>query len=60
VKKDGGREPFDRQKLVEACESRAFKRPVPADRVDAIADEIERELRRRSARGRRRPSSASG
>jgi transcriptional repressor NrdR len=44
VKKDGRREPFDRNKLVESMRIALSKRPIPADRVDAIADEIEREL----------------
>jgi len=41
IKKDGRREPFDRQKLmgglIKACE----KRPVPLKALEAIADEIE-------------------
>ncbi|HEY6929468.1 MAG TPA: transcriptional regulator NrdR [Thermoanaerobaculia bacterium] len=44
VKHDGRRENFDRKKLraglVKACE----KRPVPAQRLDAIVDEIETRL----------------
>lgn len=44
VKKDGRREPFDRNKLVESMRVALSKRPVAADRIDAIADEIEREL----------------
>lgn len=44
VKKDGRREPFDRNKLVESMRVALSKRPVPADRIDAVADEIEREL----------------
>jgi transcriptional repressor NrdR len=44
VKKDGRREPFDRNKLVESMRIALSKRPIAADRVDAIADEIEREL----------------
>jgi transcriptional repressor NrdR len=41
IKKDGRREPFDRQKLmgglIKACE----KRPVPLKALEVIADEIE-------------------
>ena len=44
VKKDGGREPFDRHKLlaglVKACE----KRPVSMDGLEQLVDELEREL----------------
>lgn len=46
VKKDGRREPFDRNKLlgglVKACE----KRPVSMDQIEELADEIERDLSR--------------
>ena len=45
-KKDGRREPFDRNKLlgglVRACE----KRPVSMDQIEDVADEIERDLSR--------------
>ena len=44
VKRDGRREPFDRKKIltgiVKACE----KRPIPMDRIEALVDEIEREI----------------
>ncbi|MDP3723518.1 MAG: transcriptional regulator NrdR [Candidatus Omnitrophota bacterium] len=44
VKKDGRREPFDRQKLlaglVKACE----KRPVSMDGLEGLVNELEREL----------------
>ena len=46
IKKDGRREPFDRNKLlgglVKACE----KRPVAMDQIEELADEIERDLSR--------------
>ena len=45
VKKDGGRERFDRDKLrigvLKACE----KRPIPNEKIDRIVDEIESDLR---------------
>ncbi|MBI2145132.1 transcriptional repressor NrdR [Candidatus Woesearchaeota archaeon] len=45
VKKDGRREPFSREKLrsgmIKACE----KRPIPQEKIDIAADEIEAELR---------------
>lgn len=44
VKKDGRREPFDRGKLVASMRVALSKRPIPADRIDAVADEIERTL----------------
>ena len=44
VKRDGRREPFDRKKLhsgiLKACE----KRPIPAERVETLVDELEREI----------------
>lgn len=44
IKKDGRREPFDRQKLlaglVKACE----KRPVSMDGLEGLVNELEREL----------------
>src|SRR4051812_46219869 len=43
VKKDGRREPFDRQKLVRGLRTACNKRPVSIERIEAIADAIERE-----------------
>jgi transcriptional repressor NrdR len=43
VKKDGRREPFDRQKLVRGLRTACSKRPVSVERIEAIADAIERE-----------------
>ena len=44
VKKDGRREPFDRQKLVRALRIACSKRPVSIDQVEAVTDAIEREV----------------
>ena len=44
VKKDGRREPFDRGKIVASLKLALTKRPVSAERVESIADGIEREL----------------
>jgi len=43
VKKDGRREPFDRQKLCRGLRTACNKRPVSIERIEAIADAIERE-----------------
>lgn len=43
VKKDGRREPFDRQKLVRGLRIACNKRPVSTDQIEALADTIERE-----------------
>lgn len=44
VKRGGGREPFDRQKLVRGARIACIKRPVSVERIEAIADAIEHEI----------------
>jgi len=44
VKKDGRREAFDRQKVLEGLKLACQKRPVGADQLEAVADGIERRL----------------
>lgn len=50
VKKDGRREAFDRQKilggLLKACE----KRPVSAEALQSLAEDVERDIRERAER----------
>ncbi|MBQ6240136.1 MAG: transcriptional repressor NrdR [Firmicutes bacterium] len=41
VKKDNTREPFDRDKLIDRISRSTYKRPVSADALANIADEIE-------------------
>lgn len=43
VKKDGGREPFDRGKLLRGLTIAAKKRPVSVERLHAVVDAIETE-----------------
>jgi len=50
VKKDGRREPFDRQKLLRGLRTACSKRPVSIERVEAIADSIEREVQEHEKR----------
>ena len=50
VKKDGRREPFDRTKLVKSLRIACTKRPVSADRLDALVDSIEREIQEAEGR----------
>lgn len=50
VKKDGRREPFDRAKVLRGLELACRKRPVSADRLEAIVDSVERELYERGER----------
>lgn len=45
VKKDDRREPFDRQKLLHGLIKACQKRPVSADKLEAVVERIERELR---------------
>jgi transcriptional repressor NrdR len=45
VKADERRQPFDRQKVVASLTACCLKRSVPAERIEALADEVEREVR---------------
>ena len=44
VKKDGSRQTFDKQKLVNGMLRACEKRPVPLAEIQAVADEIEMDL----------------
>ena len=44
VKRDGLRQSFDRVKLINGMVRACEKRPVPLEKLEAIADEIEQEL----------------
>jgi len=44
VKKDGSRQTFDKQKLINVMLKACGKRPVPLAELQAVADEIEQEL----------------
>lgn len=44
VKKDGRRETFDRKKIIEGLKRASQKRPISADRIEALATEVERKL----------------
>ena len=45
VKKDGKRENFDRQKVLSGMLRACEKRPIPRERIEKIADDIEARLR---------------
>ena len=47
VKKDGRRETFDRQKLIDGLRIACNKRPVSVEQIEAMADAIEREVQER-------------
>jgi transcriptional repressor NrdR len=42
VKKDGRRERFDRQKILQGLLKACEKRPVPTSKLEAVVDEVER------------------
>ena len=44
IKKDGSRQTFDKQKLINGMLRACEKRPVPLAEIQAVADEIEQEL----------------
>lgn len=46
TKKDGRREPFDREKVKRGITRAMQKRPVALDKIEEVLDEIERELLR--------------
>jgi transcriptional repressor NrdR len=47
IKKDGRREPFDRQKVINGLLKACEKRPVAYAVLERLADTVERELRNR-------------
>ena len=47
IKRDGSRQPFDREKIVRGVVKSFDKRPVSIDQVRQLADEVEREIRRK-------------
>lgn len=49
IKKDGRREPFSREKILNGILRACEKRPIPAERIHAVADAIENDLLRQGA-----------
>ncbi|GFN30127.1 transcriptional regulator NrdR [Paenibacillus xylaniclasticus] len=45
IKKDGSREEFSREKLLRGLIRACEKRPVPAERLEVVVSEVEKELR---------------
>src|SRR5699024_10661415 len=45
VKKDGNRQEFDRAKLIRGLIKSCEKRPVPLEKIEGIAIDVEHELR---------------
>ncbi len=46
VKRDGRRQPFDRQKIVSGLIKACEKRPVSVDKMEEVASEIERDIQK--------------
>jgi transcriptional repressor NrdR len=44
IKKDGRREPFDRQKILHGLEKACYKRPIPIESREAVVDNLEKKL----------------
>ncbi len=44
IKKDGSRQPFDKQKLLNGLFHACEKRPVPLQTLESVADEVEQNL----------------
>lgn len=44
VKKNGDREPYDREKLLRGLRVAAYKRPISADVIDTLVTEVEAAL----------------
>jgi transcriptional repressor NrdR len=49
VKKDGRRQPFDRAKLRSSIQTACAKRPISAETIERLVDQIETTLRSRDA-----------
>jgi transcriptional repressor NrdR len=54
VKKDGRREPFDRQKVLSGIMKACEKRPIPMAKIEAIVDAVDAYVR--SSPDRERPT----
>ena len=44
IKKDGTRVPYDRDKLIAGLEKACYKRPVSAEQINQLVDDLEEEL----------------
>jgi transcriptional repressor NrdR len=58
VKKDGSREPFDRQKVLTGILKACEKRPIPMTKIEAVVDAVESFVR--NSPDRERPSRKIG
>ncbi|MCK4341572.1 MAG: transcriptional repressor NrdR [Phycisphaerae bacterium] len=44
IKRDGSRVPYDRKKMLEGIRQAAYKRPITAERLEQVVDEVEEHL----------------
>lgn len=44
VKKNGGREPYEREKLMSGVHTACYRRPVPAQTLETLANDLEADL----------------
>ena len=44
VKKDGNRQPFDRDKILKGIMNSCIKRPITSEQMESIVDEIEKDI----------------
>ena len=49
VKKDGKRERYERQKLINGILKACEKRPIPLEKIEKIVDDVESDLRKRDS-----------
>lgn len=49
LKKDGTREPFDREKIRKGLMKATWKRPITVEQIERLIEEVERKLRRRKS-----------
>lgn len=49
LKKDGTKEPFKREKVLNGLKKACEKRPISTEQIEKAADEIERELRKKAS-----------
>ena len=48
IKKDGRREPFNREKIINGLRKACEKRPLSFETLESIADEVEQAIRKRN------------
>lgn len=44
IKRDGSRVPYDRERIIAGLQKACYKRPIPAETIQEIADKIEEDI----------------